>query len=68
MKATLANVWHPIRGIAITYISVGRFLFRLFHRVDADHIEARGPWHFNSHHLILHRLQSGENSKEVPLH
>ncbi|MBA0683992.1 hypothetical protein Goari_025610, partial [Gossypium aridum] len=32
MKATLVNVWHPIKGIAISGLSDGRFLYRLFHK------------------------------------
>lgn len=40
MRATLVNVWHPIRGIMITDLSEGKFLYRLFHKVDAVHIEA----------------------------
>lgn len=42
MRATLANVCHLIRGITITYLLGGIYLFRLYHRVDADRIEARG--------------------------
>lgn len=42
MRATLANVWHLIGGISIIDLSMGRFLFRLFH-MDVDHIEAGDP-------------------------
>ncbi|GMJ05091.1 hypothetical protein HRI_004178300 [Hibiscus trionum] len=35
--------------------------------MDADRIEAGGPWNFNSHLLILHRLSPGEDPAVVPL-
>lgn len=67
MWATLANVWHPLGGISITDLSNGRFLFHLFHKVDADRIEARGLRNFNSHLLVMHRLHDGKDPKLVPL-
>lgn len=67
MRATLVNVWHFIGGISITDIPEDRYLFRLYHKVDVDRIVARGPWNFNSHLLILHRLKEGEILKKVPL-
>ncbi|MBA0598487.1 hypothetical protein Gorai_008247, partial [Gossypium raimondii] len=53
IKVTLANVWHPIGGISISDLNEGRYLFRLYHKVDVDTIEAGGPWTFKSHLLIL---------------
>lgn len=58
MRATLANGWKPINGISITDLSEGRFLFCLFHRVDANRIEVGGSWNFNSYLLIMHRRLS----------
>lgn len=42
-----------LASYTISDLSDGRFLYRLFHKVDANHIEAGGPWNFNSHLLIL---------------
>ncbi|MFQ6644166.1 hypothetical protein Gotur_018490 [Gossypium turneri] len=56
MKVTLVNVWHPIGGISISDLNKGRYLFRLYHKIDVDRIEAGGPWTFKSHLLIMHRL------------
>ncbi|GMI88724.1 hypothetical protein HRI_002541700 [Hibiscus trionum] len=67
MRSTLANVWHPIGGISISELGDGRFLFRLYYAVDAERIERGGPWNFNNHLLILHRLVEGEDPMEVPL-
>ncbi|KAG8490240.1 hypothetical protein CXB51_015783 [Gossypium anomalum] len=66
MKVTLVNVWHPIGGISISDLNEGRYLFRLYHKVDVDRIEAGGPWTFNSHLLVMHCLQGREDSM-VPL-
>lgn len=40
IRVTLAKVWHPIGGISITDLNKGRYLFRLYHCVDANKIEA----------------------------
>ncbi|MBA0717148.1 hypothetical protein Golax_004986 [Gossypium laxum] len=42
MRVTLANVWHPIRGISISDLNKGIFLFRLYHKMDTDRIKAGG--------------------------
>ncbi|KAE8684535.1 hypothetical protein F3Y22_tig00111128pilonHSYRG00150 [Hibiscus syriacus] len=62
MQITLANVWHPIGGISIFKLGDDRFLFRLYHEVDVDRLEYE-----DSHLLILHRLQVGENQMLVAL-
>ncbi|MBA0662923.1 hypothetical protein Goklo_006985 [Gossypium klotzschianum] len=61
MKVTLANVWHPIGGISIFDLNEGRYLFRLYHKVDVDRIEAGGSWTFKSHLLVMHRLRGRED-------
>lgn len=66
MKCTLANVWHPVGGVAISDLGNDRFLFRFFYEVDANRILMNGPWTFNSH-LILHRLKEGKDPLLVPL-
>ncbi|MBA0804558.1 hypothetical protein Gohar_004137 [Gossypium harknessii] len=42
MRATLANIWHPIGGISISNLNKGIFLFRLYHKMDTDRIKAGG--------------------------
>lgn len=61
MRSTLANVWHPIGGVSISNLENGSFLFRFYFEVDVDRVERNGPWNFNSHLLVLHRLKQGEN-------
>ncbi|MBA0699030.1 hypothetical protein Goari_000703 [Gossypium aridum] len=62
MRCTLANVWHPIGGVFISDLENDRFLFRFYFEVDVDRVERNGPWNFNSHLLVLHRLVQWENS------
>lgn len=59
MRAMLANVWHPIGGITIIDLLERRYLFRLYHKVDSDRLEASGTWNFNSHLLVWRRLFDG---------
>ncbi|KAE8676707.1 hypothetical protein F3Y22_tig00111582pilonHSYRG00737 [Hibiscus syriacus] len=67
MRSTLATVWHPIGEIAITELGDGRYLFRLYHHIDFNRIELDGPWYFNNHFLLMHRLEDGDDLREVPL-
>ncbi|GMI94126.1 hypothetical protein HRI_003081900 [Hibiscus trionum] len=67
MKTTLANVWKPVGGIAISDIGENRFLFRFFNNVDANRVEKGGLWYFNNHLLVMHRLLNNEDPLQVPL-
>ncbi|MBA0842432.1 hypothetical protein Goarm_002256 [Gossypium armourianum] len=67
MRVTLVNVGHLIGGISISDLNKGKFLFRLYHKVDVDRIEAGGPWNFNSHLLVTHRLKYGDDPKTMLL-
>ncbi|MBA0748321.1 hypothetical protein Gogos_005160, partial [Gossypium gossypioides] len=49
-------------GISISDLNEGRYLFRLYHKVDVDRIEAGGPWTFKSHLLAMHRLRGREDT------
>ncbi|MBA0855779.1 hypothetical protein Goshw_019038 [Gossypium schwendimanii] len=43
MKNMIANVWHPISGMAIFDLSDKRFLFRFLYDVDINRIEHGDP-------------------------
>lgn len=57
MRSTLANVWHPIGGVSISNLENEHFLFRFYCVANVDRVEKYGPWNFNSHLLVLHRLK-----------
>lgn len=67
MRTTLANVWYLIGEVSISDLVDGRSFFRFYLEVDVNRIEKEGPWTFNSHLLILHRLVNGENPLVVEL-
>ncbi|MFQ6644067.1 hypothetical protein Gotur_017502 [Gossypium turneri] len=67
LRNTMANLWHPIRGICISDLGDRRFLFQFFHEVDIQRVLAGTPWFFNNHLLLLRRIQPGENPSLVPL-
>ncbi|KAK8553839.1 hypothetical protein V6N12_030821 [Hibiscus sabdariffa] len=43
------------------------YLFWLYHIVDVERILNGGPWNFNGHLLILHRMHEGQDPLSVPL-
>ncbi|MBA0798010.1 hypothetical protein Gohar_008649 [Gossypium harknessii] len=67
MKSTMANLWHPIRGVCIRDLGEKRYLFQFFHSMDMERVLKGSHWTFNNHLLILYKLQWGEDSMQVPL-
>lgn len=61
LRNTLADLWHPIRGICISDLGEKWFLFQFFHEVDIQRVLMGTPWFFNNHLLLLHRSQTREN-------
>ncbi|MBA0755253.1 hypothetical protein Gogos_005642 [Gossypium gossypioides] len=56
MRNTMANIWHPLRGVVISDLGEKRFLFRFYHELDIRRVENGAPWTFNSHLFVFHRL------------
>ncbi|MBA0647348.1 hypothetical protein Goklo_015243, partial [Gossypium klotzschianum] len=67
MRSTMTNLWHPVRGVQISDLEEKRFLFRFFHKMDMDQVLHWAPWAFNNHLLMIHRLEDGDDSMNVPL-
>ncbi|MBA0709376.1 hypothetical protein Golax_024412, partial [Gossypium laxum] len=67
MKSTMANLWHPVRGVQIRYLGGKRYLFQFFHVMDMERVLKGSPWTFNNHLLMLYKLQLGEEPLIVPL-
>ncbi|MBA0605422.1 hypothetical protein Godav_018004, partial [Gossypium davidsonii] len=55
MRNTMANIWHPLGGVEISYLGEKHFLFRFYHELDIGKVEKEAPWTLNSHLLIFHR-------------
>ncbi|XP_052483022.1 uncharacterized protein LOC128036167 [Gossypium raimondii] len=67
MKSTMANLWHPIKGIQIRDLGGKRYIFKFFLIMDMERVIKGSPWTFNNHLLILHKLQWGEDPLRIPL-
>ncbi|MFQ6620044.1 hypothetical protein Gotur_000817, partial [Gossypium turneri] len=67
MRSTMANLWHPVKGVQIRDLGEKRYLFQFFHIMDLERVIKGSPWTFNNHLLILHKLQRGEDPLNVPL-
>ncbi|KAK5834071.1 hypothetical protein PVK06_017944 [Gossypium arboreum] len=67
MKSTIANLWHPVRGIQIRDLGEKMYLFQFFHPMDLERVIKGSPWTFNNHLLVLHKLQWGEDPLKIPL-
>lgn len=67
MRSTLANLWHPVKGIEILDLGEKRFLFQFFHWMDFERVIKGASWTFNNHLLIFHRLLEGKDPMKVPL-
>ncbi|MBA0818648.1 hypothetical protein Gohar_003642 [Gossypium harknessii] len=67
MKSTMANLWHPVKGVQIRDLGEKRYIFKFFHIMDMERVLKGSPWTFNNHLLVLHKLSKGEDPLRVPL-
>ncbi|KAA3462160.1 reverse transcriptase [Gossypium australe] len=67
LKNTLADLWHPLRGVTITEMEDKRILFRFYNEIDLKRVIDGMPWFFNRHLIIFHRLIGNEEPNTVPL-
>ena len=67
MKNTMASIREPRKGIAVTEVGAGRYLFQFFHEFDVITILNNGLWTFNQHILVVRRLMETDQADRVPL-
>lgn len=67
MKARIADLWRPVKGVTIKEAKDGLFLFHFAHNLDMEVALKGGPWTFDSHLLILERVRLGVQIKNIPL-
>ncbi|XP_075511118.1 uncharacterized protein LOC142546988 [Primulina tabacum] len=68
MRNRLAEIWRPVRGMAVKEIRPNIYLFQFFHSMDLSRIMDGGPWTFDNFLLIHQKLQPGEVPTNVPLY
>lgn len=67
MKNRMAGIWRPGKGICIKEIDSNLYLFQFFHAVDLNRVLSGGPWSFDNHLLIIHKMKTGDIPMHVPL-
>ncbi|XP_019154329.1 PREDICTED: uncharacterized protein LOC109150808 [Ipomoea nil] len=67
MRQVLASVWQPVRGVQVTEIQRGVFLFVFFHRTDVDYVLDGGPWAFENNALVCREVPPNTLPGEIPL-
>ncbi|XP_019156985.1 PREDICTED: uncharacterized protein LOC109153585 [Ipomoea nil] len=67
MRQVLASVWQPVRGVHVTEIQRGLFLFVFSHKTDMDYVLDGGPWAFENNALVCREVLDGVNPVDVEL-
>ncbi|XP_016694273.1 uncharacterized protein At4g02000-like [Gossypium hirsutum] len=67
LRNTLADLWHPLRGVSIIELENKRILFRFYSEIDLKRVMDGMPWFFNRHLIIFHRLARDEDPNLIPL-
>jgi hypothetical protein len=68
MKATMADVWRPVKGVKIKEAEKGLFLFQFSHELDMEAVLQGGPWSFDNRMLIVGRVRLGVQIENIPLY
>ncbi|MBA0845250.1 hypothetical protein Goarm_022376, partial [Gossypium armourianum] len=66
MKSTMANLWHPVKGVRICDLGEKSYLFQFFHVMDMNKVLKGSPWTFNHHPLVLYKLDMNKVLKGSP--
>ncbi|XP_074342621.1 uncharacterized protein LOC141680236 [Apium graveolens] len=67
MQHKMANLWRPGKGLYVKQLESNRFLFQFYHEVDIKRVIEGSPWTFGRFHLILERLNPGDNPRTVEI-
>ncbi|GAU35438.1 hypothetical protein TSUD_375280 [Trifolium subterraneum] len=67
MKACLADVWRPVKGMTVKEATQGLYLFKIFHPLDVEEVLKGRPWTFDNFTLIIDRLKIGVALQDIPL-
>ena len=67
MKNTMEALWRSGKGVCIKDLSPTMFLFQFFHEIDVRRVLDSGPWTFDQHILLVHKLGADEQPQNVPL-
>ncbi|GAU22462.1 hypothetical protein TSUD_123490 [Trifolium subterraneum] len=68
MKARLADVWRPVKGMVVKEVTQGLYLFQFFHPLDVEEVMKGGPWLFDNYTLVIDRMKVGVALHDIPLY
>ncbi|GAU48815.1 hypothetical protein TSUD_99870 [Trifolium subterraneum] len=68
MKARLADVWRPVKGMVVKEATQGLYLFQFFHPLDVEEVIKGGPWLFDNYTLVIDRMKVGVALHDIPLY
>ncbi|GAU38028.1 hypothetical protein TSUD_395880 [Trifolium subterraneum] len=68
MKAHLADVWRPVKGMVVKEATQGLYLFQFFHPLDVEEVMKGGPWLFDNYTLVIDRMKVGVALHDIPLY
>ncbi|XP_019149859.1 PREDICTED: uncharacterized protein LOC109146661 [Ipomoea nil] len=63
----MASVWQSVKGVHVSKIQQGLFLFIFYHETDIQHVLEGGPWSFENHTLVSRQIRDGVIPVTVPL-
>ncbi|XP_019192094.1 PREDICTED: uncharacterized protein LOC109186530 [Ipomoea nil] len=67
MSQVMASVWQPVKGVQVSELQPGLFLFVFFHETDIQLVLEGRPWSFENHTLVCKQVQDGVIPGTVPL-
>ncbi|XP_019158837.1 PREDICTED: uncharacterized protein LOC109155670 [Ipomoea nil] len=67
MSQVMASVWQPVKGVRVSELQPGLFLFVFFHDTDIQLVLDGGPWSFENHTFVCKKIHDGEILVSVPL-
>lgn len=67
MRSRMTSIWKPGKGVLFKDIGSDCFLIQFFHSLELNRVVEGGPWSFDNHPLIIHKLQVGNIPRKVVL-
>ncbi|GAU21829.1 hypothetical protein TSUD_176750 [Trifolium subterraneum] len=67
MMVRIADLWKPMKKVAITEAKPDIFLFQFGHPLDMEAVIQGGPWTFDNYLLILEQIPLGMQIDSIPL-
>ena len=61
----MASLWRQRKGVCVKELTMALFLFQFFHDIELQRVIEEGPWMFEQHHLLFHRLEA--NAQPIKL-